>query len=120
MEVQLYRISNEEIYKEFRIDPLENILVSRQLKWIGKIALMPENRLPRRPQTTIRHSYLHALRFTGALPEGEKNGKLADWIPRIIDDPNEWERFRKSLTPNLTGRQNRERGIGQTSGIGYI
>ena len=42
MEVQLYRISNEEIYKEFGIDPLENILVSRQLKWIGKIALMPE------------------------------------------------------------------------------
>ena len=133
MEVQLYRISNEEIYKEFGIDPLENILVSRQLKWIGKIALMPENRLPRkflaawhfhprptgRPQTTIRHSYIHALRFAGVLPEEEKNGKLADWLPQIADDPKEWERFRRSLTPNLTGRQNRERGVGQTSGIGY-
>eukprot|EP00957_Ditylum_brightwellii_P113835 8678996-Ditylum_brightwellii.AAC.1 len=48
-----------------------------------------------------------------------KNGKLADWIPQIVDDPNKWERFQRSLTPNLTGRQNRERGVGQTSGIGY-
>eukprot|EP00957_Ditylum_brightwellii_P153914 11715196-Ditylum_brightwellii.AAC.1 len=38
-----------------------------------------------------------ALRFAEVLPEGEKNGKLVDWLPRIVEDPKEWERFRASL-----------------------
>eukprot|EP00957_Ditylum_brightwellii_P173385 13201197-Ditylum_brightwellii.AAC.1 len=46
MEVQLYRISDDSLYKDFGIDPLENIIVSRQLRWIGRIALMEETRLP--------------------------------------------------------------------------
>eukprot|EP00957_Ditylum_brightwellii_P057255 4338608-Ditylum_brightwellii.AAC.1 len=93
---------------------------------------MPENRLPckflaawhfhpqptGRPQTTIYHSYLHPLCFVEVLPEGE-NGKLVDWMPRIVEDPKEWERFQRSLTPNLIDRQNRDRGVGQTSRIGY-
>eukprot|EP00957_Ditylum_brightwellii_P154700 11774342-Ditylum_brightwellii.AAC.1 len=62
---------------------------------------------------------MHALRFTGVFPEEDKNRKLADWIPRIIDVPKEWERFQKRLILNLTGRQNRERGVNQTSRIGY-
>eukprot|EP00957_Ditylum_brightwellii_P186989 14240851-Ditylum_brightwellii.AAC.1 len=69
MEVQAYRISKEAIYAEFYIDPVEHILASRQLRWIGKVAHMRESRLPRkflaawyrnprpvgRTQTTIRH-----------------------------------------------------------------
>ena len=46
MEVQLYHISNDSLYEDFGIDLLENIMVSRQLRWIGKIALMEETRLP--------------------------------------------------------------------------
>eukprot|EP00957_Ditylum_brightwellii_P113715 8670234-Ditylum_brightwellii.AAC.1 len=75
MEVQLYCISNDSLYEEFGIDPLENIMVSCQLQWIGRITLMEETRLPckflaachihprpvGRPQTTIRHTYVHAL-----------------------------------------------------------
>eukprot|EP00957_Ditylum_brightwellii_P063602 4828050-Ditylum_brightwellii.AAC.1 len=48
MEVQLYRISNDSLYEEFGIDPLENIMLSRQLRWIGRIAFMEETRLPRK------------------------------------------------------------------------
>ena len=83
MEVQLYRISNEEIYKEFGIDPLENILVSRQLKWIGKIALMPENRLPRKFLAAWHFHPRPTLRFAGVLPEGEKMGNLLIGYPEL-------------------------------------
>ena len=119
MEVQLYRITNEEIYEQFGIDPLENIMVSRQLHWIGKIACMEEKRLPRkflaawhihprpvgRPQTTIRHTYLHALRFAGVTEESDKAGKLSDWMPTIQEDPKKWNTFPRSITPNLIGKK---------------
>ena len=123
MEVQLYRISNDSLYEEFGIDPLENIMVSRQLRWVGKIALMEETRLPRkflaawhvhprpvgRPQTTIRHTYVHALRFAEVIPPTDKTGKLSDWLPKITEEPKEWEKLRRCLTPNLIGRKNRDR-----------
>eukprot|EP00957_Ditylum_brightwellii_P178388 13587566-Ditylum_brightwellii.AAC.1 len=96
MEVQAYRISNKAVYAEFNTDPVERILASRQLHWIGKIAQMDKSRLPQnflaawnrntcpvgRRQTTIRHSYIHALRMIGAILEDDKVGKLSDWFPQ--------------------------------------
>eukprot|EP00957_Ditylum_brightwellii_P084466 6423185-Ditylum_brightwellii.AAC.1 len=96
MEVQAYRISNKVIYAEFNIDPVERISASRQLRRISKVANMDESRLPKkflaawhrnphsigRRQTTIRHSYIHALRMIGAILEEDKAGKLSDWFPQ--------------------------------------
>ena len=110
-------ISNESLYEDFRIDPVDNIMVSRQLRWIGKIALMEENRLPRkfistwhinprshgRPQTTIRHTYMHALRMIEAISPDDKQGQLETWLKPILYDPRAWEARRKTLTPNLIG-----------------
>eukprot|EP00957_Ditylum_brightwellii_P182954 13935540-Ditylum_brightwellii.AAC.1 len=48
MEVQMYNLSNEFLYKELCIDPSENIMASRQLCWLGMLALTEETRLPRK------------------------------------------------------------------------
>eukprot|EP00957_Ditylum_brightwellii_P130330 9941951-Ditylum_brightwellii.AAC.1 len=113
MEVQLYRISKNDLYEEFGIDPLENIMVSCQLHWIGKIACMDEKRLPRKfltawhihprpvgcPQRTIRHTYLHTLRLAVVLEDLDKARKTSDWMPRIQDNPKEWDTFAEVLRP---------------------
>eukprot|EP00957_Ditylum_brightwellii_P162792 12396825-Ditylum_brightwellii.AAC.1 len=122
MEVQMYRLSNEFLYKEFCIDPTNNIMASRQLRWLGKIALMEETRLPRkfigawhvnphpirRPQQTIRHTYLSALCLMGAISTDDKQGNFATWFPQATNDPKEWEARRKLLTPNLIGRKEKD------------
>ena len=36
----MYHMSNKFLYKAFCIDPMENILASRQLRWLGKVACM--------------------------------------------------------------------------------
>ena len=122
LEVQMCKISNEFLYEEFRIDPIANIMASMQVRWLGNIARMGENRLPRkfiaawhtnprptgRPQQTLRHTYLHALRMLGAIPQDDKEGKLETWFPQAIDDPKDWERRRRALTPNLIGRKDKE------------
>ena len=43
MEVQLYRISYNDLYDEFGIDWFENIMVSHPLHWIRKIVCMDKN-----------------------------------------------------------------------------
>ena len=43
VEVQNEHLSNTILYQKFSIDTIEDIMVSRQLRWIGKIARMPEN-----------------------------------------------------------------------------
>eukprot|EP00957_Ditylum_brightwellii_P120141 9167196-Ditylum_brightwellii.AAC.1 len=40
-------------------------------------------------QTTIPHTYMHALQFTEVLTTEDKNGKLVDWMPEIVEDPKE-------------------------------
>eukprot|EP00957_Ditylum_brightwellii_P191947 14611479-Ditylum_brightwellii.AAC.1 len=71
---------------------MENILASRQLHWLGKIACMEETRLPQKfigawhinphptghPQQTIWHMYLCALRLVGTIPADDKEGKFSD------------------------------------------
>ena len=119
-EVQAQHISNSEVYKEFVIDPVEDIIVSRQARWIGKIAEMEESRMPRkmisawvsnprpvgRPLTTIRHTYLHVLRRMGVIDEDDKTGLLRDWIGYIKGDVEPtWAQRRQALTPNLIGRR---------------
>eukprot|EP00957_Ditylum_brightwellii_P109757 8371561-Ditylum_brightwellii.AAC.1 len=94
-------------------------MASRQLHWLGKITLMEETHLPRkfidawhinpspigRPQQTIRHMYLSALRLMSAISADDKQGSVATCFPQVTDDPKEWETRRKLLTPNLIGRK---------------
>eukprot|EP00957_Ditylum_brightwellii_P040658 3077146-Ditylum_brightwellii.AAC.1 len=117
MEVQMYRMSNEFLYEELCIDPMENILASRQLHWLGKVALMTETRLPQKfigawhinprptgcPQQTIQHMYLHALCLMGAILADNKEGNFSDWFPQATKDPKEWGKCQRLLTPNLIG-----------------
>eukprot|EP00957_Ditylum_brightwellii_P000098 7369-Ditylum_brightwellii.AAC.1 len=55
-------------------------------------------------QTTIHHTYVHALQFAEVIPPMDKSGKLSDWLPKITEEPKEWENLRCGLTPNLTGQ----------------
>eukprot|EP00957_Ditylum_brightwellii_P013476 1017068-Ditylum_brightwellii.AAC.1 len=66
-------------------------MASRQLRWLGMIALMEETHLPRkfistwhvnpcpigRPQQTIRRTYLSALHLMGVIPADDKQGNFA-------------------------------------------
>eukprot|EP00957_Ditylum_brightwellii_P123798 9437292-Ditylum_brightwellii.AAC.1 len=81
-------------------------MASRQLCWLGKIALTDKSCLPRkflavwhrkqwpvgRRQTTICHSYIHALHMISAIQEDDKAGKLSDWFLQVMDGPEVWER----------------------------
>eukprot|EP00957_Ditylum_brightwellii_P059429 4511924-Ditylum_brightwellii.AAC.1 len=88
VEVQTQRITNEQVYFRFTTDSIKSIVISRQLQWIGKISMMEESCLPRKflnawhpnprpigcPLTSIRHMYLHALRYIGEIPENNNQG----------------------------------------------
>eukprot|EP00957_Ditylum_brightwellii_P009422 712072-Ditylum_brightwellii.AAC.1 len=58
-------------------------------------------RLVGRPLTTIRHTYLHALKLIEEIPWEDKDGRLTDWIPTIQSDPQDWDKCRLALTPNI-------------------
>jgi hypothetical protein len=49
----------------------------------------------------------------GAIAEDDKTGKLSDWFPQVTDDPKDWERRRKLLTPNILGRKDRDEIFGE-------
>eukprot|EP00957_Ditylum_brightwellii_P184087 14022413-Ditylum_brightwellii.AAC.1 len=82
---------------------MENILASRQLCWLGKVALMVETRLrwkfigvwhinPRptgRPQQTIWHTYLRSLCLIDAILADDKEKKFSDWSTQATKDPKE-------------------------------
>eukprot|EP00957_Ditylum_brightwellii_P161499 12296620-Ditylum_brightwellii.AAC.1 len=40
------------------------------------------------------------------LEESDKDGKISDWMPKIQEDPKDWDTFHQSITPNLVGRKN--------------
>ena len=109
-EVEHQRITNTKILCEFQIEPIRDIAYSRQLKWLGKIARMGNNRMPRkmlccwlnsprpvgRPLTTIRHTYLDGLRRIKVIQNDDVCGKIQDWFP-LAKKEKEWEKIRESL-----------------------
>ena len=80
--------------RTFQIESIRDIAYSRQLRWIGKIARMGNNRMPRkmlccwlndsrpvgRPLTTIHRTYLDALRRIEAIQIDDVCGKIQDWF----------------------------------------
>ena len=110
-EVQESRITNDTILRKFdNINPIEDIVHNRQLRWIGKIPNMSEKRLPRkmlgcwiyssrktgRPFTTIRHSYLNALKSINVIKEDDKQGRFNEWF-HIAKDTKRWKKKRFEL-----------------------
>eukprot|EP00957_Ditylum_brightwellii_P047984 3644105-Ditylum_brightwellii.AAC.1 len=53
------------------------------------------------PLTTIRHTYLHDLKFAKVILEDDDHGKLIDWMPGILEDPISWEKRGWNLPPTL-------------------
>ena len=111
----MYTTSTLIILNKFGIEPIQEIVFSRQLHWLGKITRMSNKRMPRkmltcwlnnrrrtgRPHTTIRHTYLDALKRIGILNKDDKFGKISDWFP-IAKDRITWESMRKTLTQRST------------------
>ena len=77
---------------------MENMIKKRQLNWIGKLARLPEERLPRqllaawvqnprkrgKPQLTLRNSMAKALETI--IPESGKEAPLNLWLPWAEND----------------------------------
>eukprot|EP00957_Ditylum_brightwellii_P033504 2539090-Ditylum_brightwellii.AAC.1 len=94
-------------------------MASRQLRWLGKVALMDEFCLPRkflaachrnphlvdRRQTIMHHSFIHTLHMIITILEDDKAGKLSDWFPQVTDDTEVLERQHTLLMPNILGQK---------------
>eukprot|EP00957_Ditylum_brightwellii_P026976 2039405-Ditylum_brightwellii.AAC.1 len=103
MEIKIYCISKDFLYKEFCTNPMENFLASRQLYWLGKVALMEETKILQKlipawhinlhptghPQQIIQHTYPHALHIMVGIMEDNKEGKFSDWFPCATKDSKE-------------------------------
>ena len=117
-EVEQQRITNTKMLCDFQIETIRDIAYSRQLRWLGKIARMGYNRMRRkmlccwlntprpvgRPLTTVRHTYLDALRRIKVIQIDDVCGKINDWFP-LAKNEKEWEKVRKNLL-----RRDRELG----------
>jgi hypothetical protein len=101
-EVEAYRITNEQVRQRFlHIPDIIDIIHYRQLKWIGKVARMSEERAPRRliaswcdtprktgrPQYTYRNSYAEAI--AKAIPGLPQDARLQEWIP-VAKEERAW------------------------------
>ena len=107
-EVKDNRIHNSDILNRINLPAMDNIIAKRQLRWIGKMARMDEERLPlkmlscwinsprpsRRPHTTIRNSMVRSLRLMD--PEISNNGNLSEWF-HIAREKTEWNDLIDSL-----------------------
>ena len=104
-QVKEERIKNETIREKFLgIRPIADFIAERQLRWIGKLARMDENRLPKqlmtawcdkprprgRPQQTIRNCYVKAIQRI--LPSVSESALTSEWI-HLAEDKQQWERL---------------------------
>jgi len=92
-EVEAHRITNPAIRHRFcNIPCITDIITRRQLRWIGKLAQMPDTRLPRKflaawvphprkpgqPQHTLRKTMAHSIRQI--IPTLSYEAKLNEWL----------------------------------------
>jgi hypothetical protein len=101
--IEALRITNKQILKEFNNMPsMENIIAKRQLIWIGKLARLPEYRLPRQlmaawiqhprkggqPQLTLRNTMAKVIQKI--IPAVDKQAQLEVWL-QWAEDMVAWE-----------------------------
>ena len=104
-QVQEERIKNEQVRERFLdMRPIEDLISERQLRWLGKLARMEEERLPKqllttwcsnprprgRPQQTIRHCLVSSLQRV--LPEIAANGHTSKWT-HLAEDNILWSKL---------------------------
>jgi hypothetical protein len=96
-EVQEKRIRNEKILEMINLPTMDRLVAKRQLRWLGNVSRMTENRLPtkmlccwndnprpsRRPHTTIRNSMIRSLKLID--PEISENATMKEWFPATQD-----------------------------------
>ena len=110
-EVQEKRIRNEKILEMINIPTMDRLVAKRQLRWLGNVSRMEENRLPtkmltcwndnprpsRRPHTTIRNSMVRSLQIID--PTISNNATLKEWFP-TTQDKLSWAEQIEKLDPN--------------------
>jgi hypothetical protein len=92
--VKANRITKEQVQKRFLYIPdIIDVVHCRQLKWIGKVARMEEERAPQRlvaswcnnPRKDSRpqhaHQNSHAEAITKVIPGLPQDGRLQEWTP---------------------------------------
>ena len=100
--VYKHRISNEQLLERLDIKPIDNYISRRQLSWLGHVARMPINRLPRKllsswvrcprprgcPEFTYGRSVFKALRYV--------NVCKSSWYD-LANDRNAWKNVLNGL-----------------------
>jgi hypothetical protein len=98
-EVEEQRITNTEVRKRANVPDILIFLTRRNLRWIGKIARMPMNRLPRRllaawvqnkrkagrPQNTLRNTMIDSLQQVLG-DQVSEHAPLSEWIETAKDE----------------------------------
>ena len=105
LNVEALRITNEMVREEFNnITTMENMIKKRQIIWIGKLARLPENRLPRqllsawvqnprkrgKPQLTLRNAMAKAIETI--IPDSGMEAQLNKWLP-WAENKVAWEKL---------------------------
>ena len=101
-QVKEQRITNEQVRARFlTVRTIADMIQERQLRWMGKMANMDENKLPRqlltawcvnprprgRPQQTIRNCQVKALQRI--IPGLSESGLTSEWVP-LAQDGAKW------------------------------
>ena len=101
--VKDYHIKNEQLRNLFCVDDILDKIKVRQFKFLGKVARMDDQRLPRRllgawikhprkvgrPNTMAAHSYVETLQ--DIVGDGVNHqGKLASWVP-LAQNESSWQ-----------------------------
>jgi len=94
--IEKEHLRNEHIRNRLQVPDVHEIITKRQLQFIGKIARMPDSRLPRRlltawvgnprkkgkPHLMVRNSYVDALHQLLGEEEVGQKAILTDWIDK--------------------------------------
>jgi hypothetical protein len=103
LNVEALKITNIMVRREFNnITTMENMIKKRQLIWIGKLARLPESRLPRqllaawvqnprkrgKPQLTLRNTMAKAIETI--IPSAGMEATLLEWLP-WAEDNKAWD-----------------------------
>jgi hypothetical protein len=98
-EVEEQRITNAQTRKRANVPNILIFLTRRSLRWIGKLAKMPMNRLPRRllaawvksprkrgrPQSTLRNTMIESLQ-EALQDQVSQHAPLSEWIETAQDE----------------------------------
>jgi len=109
-QVEKNHIKNEHLRNKLCVSDINDIVTYRQSKFIGRLAQMQQERLPRRmigswlpfPRkkggqvTTIARTFIHTLQEVLGEEKCSKHGQLNEWM-HITGEKTNWEKKRKNF-----------------------